>query len=155
MTEKNVTLCLFHKHPLLLLGMKKRGFGAGRWNGFGGKLMPGETIEQAAIREMREETGAEIKRMEKVGRIDFEFAGNPEILVVHIFGVQELSGEPQESEEMRPQWFHADKLPFSEMWPDDVFWMPLFLGGKKFKGRFLFQGHDTILEHELEEVREI
>lgn len=35
---------------LVLLGMKKRGFGAGKWNGFGGKVQPGETIEEAARR---------------------------------------------------------------------------------------------------------
>lgn len=34
----------------ILLGMKKRGFGAGRWNGFGGKVDPGESIEEAAKR---------------------------------------------------------------------------------------------------------
>ena len=37
--------------------MKKRGFGAGRWNGFGGKVAPAETIEDAARRELLEEAG--------------------------------------------------------------------------------------------------
>lgn len=43
----------------VLLGLKKRGFGTGKWNGFGGKVEPGETIRQAAIREMKEEAGIE------------------------------------------------------------------------------------------------
>ena len=34
----------------ILLGMKKRGFGSGKWNGFGGKVEPNETIEEAAKR---------------------------------------------------------------------------------------------------------
>lgn len=34
----------------ILLGLKKRGFGEGKWNGFGGKVEPGETIHQAAAR---------------------------------------------------------------------------------------------------------
>ena len=41
----------------LLLGRKKRGFGEGKWNGFGGKLEPGETVEEAAVRELQEESG--------------------------------------------------------------------------------------------------
>lgn len=152
--KKQLTLCIVHQHPNVLLGMKKRGFGAGRWNGFGGKVSLGETIEDAARREMREEAGIELKNLDKVGIIEFEFHGNPEILEVHIFKSDDFSGEPIESEEMKPLWFHVDEIPFKDMWPDDIHWMPLFLGGKKFKGKFLFGKSDVILEKELFEVEE-
>lgn len=49
-TSKLLTLVLVVQPGRVLLGMKKRGFGAGKWNGFGGKVQPGETIEQAAHR---------------------------------------------------------------------------------------------------------
>ena len=153
--KKLLTLCIIHQHPKVLLGMKKRGFGAGRWNGFGGKVQSEETIDDAAKRELREEAGVETESLEKVGIIDFEFKGNPEILQVHIFKSTIFSGEPQESEEMKPQWWHIDEIPFKEMWPDDIYWMPLFLNGKKFKGKFLFGESDIVLEHELSEVDEI
>jgi 8-oxo-dGTP diphosphatase/2-hydroxy-dATP diphosphatase len=155
MKKKILTLCIVHQHPKILLGMKKRGFGAGRWNGFGGKLIPGETIEQAAKREMKEEASVDIIDFQKVGILDFEFKGNPEILEVNIFRVNEFMGEPTESEEMKPQWYFIDEIPFKEMWPDDIHWFPLFLKGKKFKGKFLFGEGDSILEHELTEVGEI
>jgi len=58
--KKIQTLCLIHQHPKILLGMKKRGFGQGRWNGFGGKVAPEETVLEAAKREMLEEAGLEI-----------------------------------------------------------------------------------------------
>jgi 8-oxo-dGTP diphosphatase/2-hydroxy-dATP diphosphatase len=154
-TKKILTLCIIHQHPKILLGMKKRGFGAGRWNGFGGKLIGAETIENGVIREIKEEAGVEINKLDKVGIIDFEFKGNPEILEVHIFKGEEFSGQPIESEEMKPQWFHVDEIPFKEMWPDDIYWMPLFLAGKKFKGKFLFGESDVIFEKELAEVEEI
>jgi len=153
--NKLLTLCIIHQHPRILLGMKKRGFGAGRWNGFGGKVSGEETIEDAAKRELQEEAGIEVKYLDKVGIIDFEFKGNPEILQVHIFKADSFLGEPIESEEMKPQWWHIDEIPFEEMWPDDVHWMPLFLSGKKFKGRFLFGESDVILEQELTEIKEI
>jgi 8-oxo-dGTP diphosphatase/2-hydroxy-dATP diphosphatase len=155
MKKKILTLCIVHQHPKILLGMKKRGFGAGRWNGFGGKLISGETIEQAAKREMKEEANIDIIDFEKVGLIDFEFKGNTEILEVHIFRVNEFAGEPEEGEEMKPQWYFIDEIPFREMWPDDKYWLPLFLKGKKFKGKFLFGEGDSVLEHELSEVSEI
>ncbi len=150
--KKQLTLTIIHQHPKVLLGMKKRGFGVGRWNGFGGKVNPGETVERAARRELQEEAGIEVEFLEKAGLIDFQFSGNPEILEVHIFRTNNFLGEPKESEEMMPQWFHVNKLPFASMWPDDIYWMPLFLKGKKFKGRFLFGGSDVILKKELTEV---
>ena len=155
MPKKILTLCIIHQHPRVLLGMKKRGFGEGRWNGFGGKVMSGETIEEAARREIREEAGMEVDMLEKVGIIDFEFKGDPEILEVHLFRSTSFSGNPVETEEMKPQWFDVDKIPFENMWPDDQYWFPFFLAGKKFKGKFLFQGHDIILRQELSEVMEI
>ncbi len=135
--------------------MKKRGFGAGRWNGFGGKIGKEEKIDDAAKRELLEESGIEAISLEKYGIIDFEFKGDQEILQVHIFKVGEYKGDPKESEEMRPQWFNIDEIPFTDMWPDDIYWMPLFLKGKKFKGKFLFEGHDKIIERELVEVKEL
>ena len=155
MPKKILTLCIIHQHPRVLLGMKKRGFGEGKWNGFGGKVMSGETIEEAARREIREEAGMEVDMLEKVGIIDFEFKGDPEILEVHLFRSTSFSGNPVETEEMKPQWFDVDKIPFENMWPDDQYWFPFFLAGKKFKGKFLFQCHDIILRQELSEVMEI
>lgn len=146
---KKSTLCIIHNHPKILLGMKKRGFGAGRWNGFGGKVEPGETVEDAAKREIFEEAGIKVNNIEKVGKIDFEFIGEPDILEVNIFKAGDFEGKPLESDEMKPQWFHINEIPLDRMWPDDRYWFPLFLDGKKFQGKFVFEGQDTILKYEL------
>lgn len=152
---KVLTLCLLYTDTHVLLGKKKRGFGAGRWNGFGGKVEAGETIPDAARREMLEEAGIQIPNIEKFGIIHFEFEGNPEILEVHIFGAREYLGEPTESEEMAPSWFLRSEIPFEEMWPDDPHWMPLFFDGKKFRGKILFGKGDSILEMRITEVPEL
>ncbi len=149
---KQLTLAIIHKDGKVLLGMKKRGFGAGRWNGFGGKVEAGETVEEAARREMREEAGIETADLKELGVVEFDFKENPGPLEVHIFKATDFSGAPEEGEEMRPQWFETDKIPFADMWPDDIHWMPLFLEGKKFAGRFLYGPGDAILEKELGEA---
>lgn len=153
--KKLLTLCLVHQNDRILLGMKKRGFGVGRWNGFGGKLNPGENIEDAAKREFKEEAGIEVKDLEKAGIVEFEFKGNPEILEVHIFRAVNFSGEAAESEEMKPQWFRVNEIPFDKMWPDDKYWLPLFLKEKKFRGKFLFGEDDVVLEWNLTELKNI
>ncbi|KAM9393453.1 oxidized purine nucleoside triphosphate hydrolase [Pholidichthys leucotaenia] len=154
-SSKLLTLVLVVQPSRVLLGMKKRGFGAGKWNGFGGKVEPGEAIEAAARRELLEESGLTVDALEKVGIIKFEFVGETEILDVHVFRADSYNGEPTESEEMRPWWFEKDAIPFSQMWPDDVLWFPLMLQRKKFLGYFKFRGHDVILSHTLEEVDEL
>ena len=154
-TRIPLTLCILIRDGKISLGMKKRGFAVGKWNGYGGKLHQGETIKGAALRELQEESGIVTDRIEKVGIIDFETEGNSEIYEVHVFKLENFTGEPVETEEMRPQWFDYDKIPFDNMWPDDKYWFPLLLSGKKFRGKFLFGKNDTILNQELVEVKKI
>jgi len=138
--------------------MKRRGFGAGKWNGFGGKVNEDETIEEAARREIKEEAGINVGNLEKLGFISFEFRGDPKLLHVHIFKAGDFEGEPRETEEMTPRWYNINEIPFDKMWPDDRYWFPFFLEGKKFKGKFLFEGTDEnpkVLEQDLRAVESL
>ncbi|MEI8248953.1 MAG: 8-oxo-dGTP diphosphatase [Candidatus Taylorbacteria bacterium] len=136
---KLLTLCIIVKDGRILLGMKKRGFGEGRWNGFGGKVEPGETIAHAAHREVQEEVGITVQKMDEVGVLMFEFESDPQkVMEVHVFKAEEYIGEATETEEMRPQWFDVNQIPYEQMWSDDAYWLPLLLQGKKFTGTFLF-----------------
>lgn len=119
---KNTVLFLI-KDDQILLGMKKRGFGAGWWNGFGGKLDPGETFDQSVIRETREECTLEIHSLQTVARLLFYFDGQLEI-ACQAYITRDFSGKPQETEEMRPQWFKLDAIPYDTMWPGDDQWIP-------------------------------
>lgn len=151
--KKVSTLCLVVKDGRILLGMKKRGFGAGRWNGFGGKVEAGETIEEGAKRETEEESGIVVDQMERVGIHEFEFTSRPgEILEAHVFRIDTWTEDPRETEEMRPQWFTLDAIPYDEMWAGDIHWIPVFLAGKKFRTKFLFGENDTLLENMVREI---
>jgi len=154
MSRKILTLCIIHQGDKVLLGMKKRGFGMGKWNGFGGKVAEGESIEEATKRELFEECEVSVDNLENRGVLDFSWKGKEDqVLEVNIFKATEFSGQPQETEEMKPQWFDVDKIPFEKMWADDIFWIPLFLAGKKFKGKFVFDEKNNVAEHELIEVK--
>ena len=138
---RSVTLCLLVKDDKVLLAMKKRGFGVGKWNGIGGKVQDGETIEIAAAREIQEEIEVLVDpaKMENIGNIEFYFKDNPGWnQKMHIFMVKNWKGEPQESEEMKPQWFDVKDIPFDAMWLDDKHWLPMVLAGKKVEGKFNF-----------------
>ena len=152
--RKLFTNCIIHQNDKVLLGMKKRGFGEGYWNGFGGKVQSEETIKDAAVRELHEEAGITASILCKLGILDFEFENSTDILEVHLFKCTAYTGEIGESEEMRPKWFNVDSVPFHEMWKDDVFWFPLFLKNQKFKGRFRFDLQNNVVESELTELKQ-
>ncbi len=150
---RQATLCFLIKDDQVLLAMKKRGFGAGRWNGVGGKPDGVETIIETAIRETREEIEVMPKEMELVAILDFYFLNKPDwSQQVVAYLSKDWGGEPKETEEMKPQWYNKDELPFDSMWPDDPLWIPLVLEGKKVKGEFLFGENDSILDHNVIEV---
>lgn len=142
-----MTLVMIYDDAKILLAMKKRGFGAGRWNGYGGKVDESESIEQSAKRELSEESGISEEQLEDAkfisrGQITFTFEDNGNQLEVHLFSVDGFSGEAQETEEMKPQWFAHKDIPYSEMWADDPHWLPLLLQGKNIRAEFTFDNKD-------------
>ncbi|XP_070579843.1 oxidized purine nucleoside triphosphate hydrolase-like [Ptychodera flava] len=150
--KKLLTIVYIVKNEQILLGMKKRGFGVGNWNGFGGKVQAGESIEEAARRELQEESSLVVDSLQKVGVVDQEFVGDPVILEIHIYKADSYHGEPTESEEMKPQWFNVDEIPFDKMWLDDQYWFPYMLKGSCFYAYYLFEGFHKILKEKLLEV---
>jgi 8-oxo-dGTP pyrophosphatase MutT (NUDIX family) len=139
--------------------MKKRGFGEGKLNGYGGKVGADESIAAAAIRELNEETGISADQidLEKVAEIDFYFADIPEEKnwnqTVHVFFLRTWHGSPHETEEMKPEWHRVNALPMDKMWVDDKYWLMKVIEGKKIRASFTFAGKgESVLKHMIHEV---
>jgi 8-oxo-dGTP pyrophosphatase MutT (NUDIX family) len=134
----------------ICLAMKKRGFGIGKYNGVGGKVEPGESIENAARREAEEEIGVLVGELRQMAELEFRYAPRPDWdQLVHVFFAESWEGEPTESEEMKPGWYAIPTIPFHSMWPDDSIWLPEVVSGNRIRGKFSFGEGETILEHEL------
>jgi 8-oxo-dGTP diphosphatase len=141
------TLLFIQDAERVLLIRKKRGLGAGKINGPGGRLEPGETPEQAAIREVEEEVCVTPLGVSARGTLSFEFTDGY-TLHAHVFVATGFRGTPLETDEAIPLWFDVGRLPFHEMWADDALWLPHVLAGRSVFGRFVFEG-DAMLDHEL------
>ena len=151
------TLCLLNKDDKILLAMKKRGFAKGKYNGVGGKIEKGETIEKAMLRETKEEIGVTPIKYEKVGEMYFDeyYKGRKEKLVFHLYLVFDWKGIIKETDEMKPKWFKIDDIPYDNMLPDDKYWLPLILEGKKIKGNFEFDENWNLLNKDISEVEDL
>jgi 8-oxo-dGTP pyrophosphatase MutT (NUDIX family) len=136
----------------VLLGLKRVGFGAGKYTGFGGKVEADETVEAAAVRELEEETGVRVltEELRPVASLTFLFPARPAWdQSVYVFLVERWAGEPMESAEMRPVWFGMDDLPFEQMWEDGVHWLPRVMAGERIVAWFRF-GEDNESIEEME-----
>lgn len=155
MNAKICTLLFLRRDDQILLAMKKRGFGANRYNGVGGKVEPGEPLEHALIRECQEEIGVTPITFEKVAEHDFiqQESDEPWRMYVHAYIGTEWRGTPHETEEMAPEWFSIDAIPYDKMWSDDIYWLPVVLRGKKVKGAYTFDENDVMLTHDITEVK--
>ncbi len=140
MNKMETTLCILKRGEEILLAMKKRGFGEGKYNGVGGKIEFGETPEEAMIRETREEINVTPVGYEKVGLVEFDeyIKGSKQRLVFHLYMAYDWEGIPVETEEMNPRWFNINEIPYDRMFPDDKYWLPLILEGKKVRAYFEF-----------------
>ena len=153
----NTTLCLILKNNKILLGEKKRGFAKGTLNGIGGKQDPGETITEAMIRETQEEIGVTPVDYDLTGKIHFNlwYKGEHVDMYLSIYTCTKYTGKIKETEEMIPNWYDKDKIPFEKMLKDDLLWMPMALQGKKFIGDVHFDKNMEMLSHKFEEVKEL
>lgn len=150
----DATLCFLlrgNSPESVLLGHKKRGFGVNKWAGIGGRIEAGETMAEAAIREVHEEIGVTIDHadLQPRGVIRFEFPYRPTwSQTVYIFVATVWAGEPTESEEMRPQWYATHALPFDLMWDDARYWLPQVIAGEMLHLRITI-GEDNVTVREI------
>ncbi len=145
------THCFLVKKDKVLLGMKKRGFGMGKWNGIGGKKQrQDKTIVDTFIRETEEEIRVTPLKYKLMAKIKFIWENNPEWnQIASIFVATKWRGKPTETEEEKPKWWPINKLPFYSMWEDDPSWLPFVLSGKFVRAKYIFDKNSKIKEFEI------
>lgn len=141
------TLVFVFREDKLLLINKKTGLGKGKINAPGGKVDPGESTEQCAIRECQEELGITVSDLEYCGQHKFQFVDGYSIHVF-VYRTQVYEGIPHETREAKPLWVRQDEVPYDAMWEDDKFWLPMVIRGERFQTRWIFDD-DSMLDYEI------
>lgn len=151
--SKKFTLISVVKNEQILLGIKKRGFGIGRYTLLGGKVEEGETIEEGARREAFEESNLELKDLEQIATINFSWQNKKNLdMEVHLFRADDFSGSLEENSEIKPQWFEIKNIPYKKMWEDNTYWLPYFLKNINFKADFILDDKDKVISHQITEI---
>lgn len=142
-SEKATLLFVLRDGHILLID-KKTGLGAGKVNGPGGRIEPGETALQGAIREVQEELCVTPTGVREAGELYFQFVDG---YALHgtVFTASGFDGQLCETREAAPRWTPLGSIPYERMWADDALWLPLLLNGVRFRGYFIFDG-DLMLD---------
>jgi len=140
---KFATLCYVRRdHTTLMVHRIKKvnDMHQGKWNGLGGKLEPGETPEECAIREIREESGLEARHLVLKGLLTFPLFANEEDWYAFVFVVDEADGDLIDSPEGVLEWVDDDRLLDLNLWEGDRIFLPWLDRSGFFSAKFIYQG---------------
>ncbi len=129
------TVCFLLRRKQVLLAPRKDSVGFGNWSGYGGKVDGSESVTDALVREIQEESGLVVlaRDLTKVALINRFFCG-VQVFKISVFTARRWTGIPQETAEMgEPRWFAFNKLPLREMWEGDRMWLPRVLASETFE----------------------
>ena len=152
---KLATLCYIrHNHQTLMVHRIKKAndMHMGKWNGLGGKLEPGETPEECAVRELYEESGLRVRNPIFKGMLTFPGFANEEDWYAFVFIVTEFEGELIDSPEGRLAWIPDDELLQLHLWEGDRIFIPWLDQPGFFSGKFTYKNnqletHDVAFYH--------
>jgi 8-oxo-dGTP diphosphatase len=120
----------------------------GKWNGLGGKLENGESPEECVIREVKEESGLEIKNPKLKGILTFPAFDGIEDWYVFVFVAYKFEGELIDSKEGKLEWIDDDKLTELNLWGGDKLFLKWLEQDKYFSGKFVYK-NGKLVSHEV------
>ena len=145
---KYMTICFLLRryrngNTEVCLGKKKRGYRMGKLNGAGGKIEVGETPMACALRETYEEFGVNLNSITYSGEVIYEEIDK--IHHCHIFTSDAWTGTPSETDEMKPDWYNIENIPFNRMGETDPLWITEVVKGKYVMAKFCFDTEGYLL----------
>ncbi len=144
---KLATLCYLKRDgkTLMIHRVKKQDdMHAGKWNGLGGKLEPGETPEECAVREIREESGLIARNPLLKGVLTFPKFFNDEDWYAFVFVVYEFEGRLIDSPEGILKWVDDSELLDLQLWEGDRVFLPWLYQPGFFSAKFIYQNGELL-----------
>lgn len=144
---KLATLCYLKRDgkTLMIHRIKKENdMHQGKWNGLGGKLIPGESPEECAIREVREESGLIIREPELKGVLTFPKFANEEDWYAFVFVARQIEGQLIDSNEGVLEWIDDEQLLSLDLWEGDLIFLPWLARPGIFSGKFVYQDGELV-----------
>ena len=145
---KLATLCYIQQdnQTLMLHRIKKENdIHQGKWNGLGGKFEQGESPEECVIREVKEESGLDIKNPILRGIITFPLFKDQEDWYVFVYTTNQFTGNVIDSPEGKLAWIDDQELLSLNLWPGDyIFLKWIYQQSAFFSATFTYENKELI-----------
>ena len=139
-------LCYLKKgnqYLFMLRNKEKNDLNEGKWIGIGGHIEPGESKEEALIREVKEETGFSVNSFTYRGEI--LFINNDYQEIMYVFTSDDFSGEMIECDEGELSWIDKDKILDLNLWEGDRYFLkPLLNSDKMIKFEMIYKDKELV-----------
>jgi len=132
------------KTLMLYRNKKENDYHEGKWNGLGGKFELGESPEECAIRELKEESGLTAKEVKLKGHITFPLFDGKDDWYVFVFTIPKFDGELIESDEGHLEWIPNEKLSDLNLWEGDKHFINWLFQDKIFSAKFIYVNGDFV-----------
>ncbi len=150
---KLATLCYVQKDDQTLMlhrNSRKSDTHYGKYNGLGGKFEPGETPEECVKREVLEESGLILNKVQLKGFLTFPAFSKGEDWYVFVFTSNDFSGDLlSNTPEGELEWIDNSKIPELNMWEGDEIFLPWLKRSGIFSGKFEYTD-GRLVRHEAE-----
>ena len=131
------------RYLLLFRNKKKNDYNHDKWIGVGGHLEKDETPDQAAIREVKEETGLDVHALKCAGEV--LFINNDYQEIMYVYEITDFSGELIECDEGELKWIPIKDMYNYPMWEGDKAFLPLLINHEPyFKMELHYKNDDLI-----------
>ena len=137
---------------LLFRNKKKNDVNEGKWLGVGGHIEKGESKDQAAIREIKEETGLDVHSLSCSGEVLFVNDDYEEMM--YVYEIEDFSGKLIECNEGELKWIPIKDIYEYPMWEGDKAFLPLLINkGPYFKMEVRYKGKELIAVKKIKQNR--
>jgi len=132
------------KTLMLYRNKKKNDYHEGKWNGLGGKFELGESPEECAIRELKEESGLDAKKLILKGHITFPMFDGKDDWYVFVFTIPEFEGELITCNEGDLRWIANEELHKLNLWEGDKHFINWLFQDNFFSAKFNYEKGEFI-----------
>lgn len=146
---KTVLIYLKKENQILMLlrNKKQDDYNANKWIGVGGKILENESVYQALLREVKEETNLSLLDAKYLGLV--KFIDNDYVEEMSLFTSSSFTGELKECDEGTLSYVDIRKIDTLELWEGDKIFLPFVLNEKEFNKIILTYQNSKLIAHEI------
>lgn len=146
------TLCYIesnHQYLMMHRNKQDQDIHKGKWNGLGGKLLPGEPPIDGVKREVLEESNLRIQTPQLRGILTFPHFKPGEDWLVFLYTCQDFLGDLSENHEGSLSWISKTEILDYPLWEGDRYFLKWLMDNRPFFTATFIYENKILIDHQV------